>query len=478
MKSRQNQILWLCVWVLYAVMAGVTCRAAWVQYQSLETGWSWDLAYYNQWFWALCFGDETISVRPIASYATEGPSVWKMNYLSPLRFMILPLYKLRPDPTTLLYLDIIVFWLLIPASAKLVNNESESLSATVSALLLVPLTPLLRPLAINDFREMQMALPFAILAVNGWRERHRGWAITGILGLLCCRQEWAFVVATLAIIPARKPESIDKTQIWRSAVVMTGLIWFCGGFMIYLRQTAGKMAPQHFMDQFGGGRPTLVETLKTTWDFLWIGLSAWAVLALMAPRIALTALPWVWTLASGKWAIRFVGTEQWHHARYCVPFVALGLAAGLVGWSRLWNKLEIRFGHRLRTLCMSLLWLVMFIFLVAGQWNMTTLMKGIPSRVPDQDVIPLWAEIAKVKPDDGVIAAYELTAPLSSRRFLYSYVMDVNKPKGWPHQIPETIQNLFLNKNLQPTEVWTGQGFERVWSGTGYDVWRRVSKPL
>ena len=454
-------------------MVGVTCRAAWEQYQSLETGWSWDLAYYNQWFWALCFGDETISVRPIASYATEGPSVWKMNYLSPLRFMIVPIYKLIPGPATLLYLDVIVFWLLIPASAKLVMDESGSKAATWMALLLVPLTPLLRPLAINDFREMQMALPFAILAVNGWRERHRGWAFAGIFGLLCCRQEWAFVVATLAIIPPRMPEKIDKTQLWRTAVVMTGLLWFCCGFMIYLRNTAGKMAPQHYMNQFGGGRPTLVETLKTSWDFLWIGLSAWAFIALLAPRVALTALPWVWTLASGKWAIRFVGTEQWHHARYCVPFVALGLAAGLVGWSRLWSGFEMKFGARLRTIFMTLIWSGLLIFLLGGQWNMTTLMKGIPGRVPDEDVQPIWAEIAKVKPDDGVIAAYELTAPLSSRRFLYSYVMDVNKPKGWPKELPVAINHLFIRKAMQPQETWTSQGFKQAWSGQGYEVWSR-----
>jgi len=116
---------------------------------------------------------------------------------------------------------------------------------------------------------------------------------------------------------------------------------------------------------------------------------------------------------------------------------------------------------------------VMFIFLLGGQWNMATLMQGIPGRVPDEDVQPIWAEIAKVKPDDGVIAAYELTAPLSSRRFLYSYVMDVNKPKGWPKELPVAINHLFIRKAMQPQETWTSQGFQQTWSGRSYEVWSR-----
>lgn len=473
MKPRPNFIFWAFVWLLYLLLVVFTCQAAWNRYYSLETGWSWDLAYYNQWFWALCFGDETISVRPIASYATEGPSVWKMNYLSPLRFIIVPLYKLRPGPTTLLYLDVIVFWLLLPASAKLVKNETGSISASLLAVLLVPLTPLLRPFAENDFREMQMALPFAILAVDGMRQRHRGWAFAGIAGLLCCRQEWAFVVATLTLISPARPESIDSKLKWQATVVLLGLLWFCGLFLVYLRYSAGKMAPQAFMDQFGGGRPALIEILKTTWDFLWVGLSVWTFLALLAPRVAFIALPWVWTLASGKWAIRFVGSQQWHHARYCVPFVALGLAAGLIGWGRLWNGFEMKYGPKMRNLVMGVVWVVMFVFLAGSQLNMMTIMQGIPGRVPDEDVQPIWSEIAKVGPNDGVIAAYELTAPLSSRRFLYSYVMDVNKPKGWPDKLPDQINHLFIPKNFQPAEMWVDQGFSKSWSGRGFEVWRR-----
>jgi hypothetical protein len=473
MKNRSILLFWLFIWGSYLLLTTITCYVAWQQFHAFESGWSWDLAYYNQWFWAVCFGDETLSVRPIASYATEGPSVWKMNYLSPLRFCIIPVYYLRPEPTTLLYLNCIFFCLLLPASAKFLLDESGSKTATLMGLLLIILIPILIPLSINDFREMQIAIPFAIIAVNGWRMRQAWWFTLGIIGLLFCRQEWAMVIPTMAIIPAKRPESIDKTLNWRIAVIFVGLIWFCVGFLLYLRLNIGRSAPQQFMNQFGGPRPALIETIKTTWDFLWVGLSAWVIIALFAPRAALTALPWVWTLASGKWAIRFTGSEQWHHVRYCVPFVVMGLAAGIIGWCNIWNWSQLHLSKASRVLVRGGIWLTSVVFLISGQIQMQTLLKGIPDRMPDTDVAKIWQEIDNISPEDGVVAPYELTAPLSSRRFLYSYVMDVNKPKGWPGAVPDHIKHVFINRKMQPEDVWKKQGFKLIWTGRTFELWRR-----
>jgi hypothetical protein len=100
-------------------------------------------------------------------------------------------------------------------------------------------------------------------------------------------------------------------------------------------------------------------------------------------------------------------------------------------------------------------------------------MRGIPERVPDSDVAQIWSEIATINPDHGVIAPYELTAPLSSRRLLYSYVMDVNKPKGWPNQIPDTIRHVFIARAMFPEANWQNQGFTKVWTGRSFELWQR-----
>src|SRR5262245_65809602 len=115
MRNDAGWVSWLVIAVVTGALTVSTTIQALDRYQALRTGWSWDLAYYNQWFWALSFGDGKISVRPIADYADEGPSVWKMNYLAPIRLALIPFYRLFPDPRTLLVIQNVIFWWAIPA---------------------------------------------------------------------------------------------------------------------------------------------------------------------------------------------------------------------------------------------------------------------------------------------------------------------------------------------------------------------------
>src|SRR5262249_56168931 len=96
--------LWLVVALLTAALTALSTYQSLRRYDELRSGWSWDLAYYNQWFWALTQGDGLLTVRPVSAYAQEGPSVWKMNYLAPIRLAILPAYWFFPAPRTLLLL--------------------------------------------------------------------------------------------------------------------------------------------------------------------------------------------------------------------------------------------------------------------------------------------------------------------------------------------------------------------------------------
>jgi uncharacterized membrane protein len=170
---------WMAVVLLTAAMTTLSTYQSLRRYEDMRNGWSWDLAYYNQWYWALTQGDGVLSVRPIAAYATEGPSVWKMNYLSPLRFALVPIYRLFPDPRTLLVLQSIVFWWVIPAAYGLVRAESRSEATALSAAALVPLTPLFWPLVWNDFRELQLVAPFILWAIRSVRFDGPPWESPG-----------------------------------------------------------------------------------------------------------------------------------------------------------------------------------------------------------------------------------------------------------------------------------------------------------
>lgn len=326
---------WTLVLGLTAALTAVTIVQVLDRYRELRSGWSWDLAYYNQWFWALTQGDGILTVRPLAAYADEGPSIWKMNYLAPVRFLIAPIYRVWPDPRTLLVIQVVVFWWCIPAAYQLVRDESGSEWIALSGASLVPLTPLLWPLVWNDFRELQLAVPFLIWSLAGVRGRSVRMATWGIGGLLACRQEFALVVASLAIVPSREPEAIGRTYRWARTLVYLGLAWLLFGFLGYLKLVVGAHSPGLYLEQFGGPKATIAQTLRTALDFLLVGLGPWAILMLLAPRAALLALPWTWSLASGRWALGYIGTEQWHHVRYAAPMAGLVLAAGLIGYARL-----------------------------------------------------------------------------------------------------------------------------------------------
>jgi len=296
---------WLAVWSLALALSALTASRALERYREFRSGWSWDLAYYNQWYWALTFGDGVITVRPASSYADEGPSVWKMNYLAPIRFALAPIYRLAPGPETLLVIHAVMFWWIIPAAFRLARSESKSDVVALSAAALVPLTPLLWPLALNDFRELQLAPPFVLLGLQGYRERKLSVAAFGIGMMLACRQEFALVAASFCLVPPKEPEDIGKTAMWSQTVMLLGLAWLFFGFFGYLKWMVAANAPMLYVAQFGGPKAAPVETLATTLDFLLVGLGSWAVLAFLAPRVAVLALPWVWSLASGRWAFRW-----------------------------------------------------------------------------------------------------------------------------------------------------------------------------
>jgi hypothetical protein len=471
MTSNHRLLSWFLLACLTAGLTAVSTMQAMRRYHELRTGWSWDLAYYNQWFWALTQADGRISVRPVASYAEEGPSIWKMNYLAPVRLLIAPFYMIHPDPRTLLLLQSVVFWWIVPAAYTLVRAESRSELIALSAALLVPLTPLLWPLVWNDFRELQLAIPFVLWVVQGVRGRQAGLAAVGVGAMLACRQEFAIMVATFAFLPAREPETLNRTLNWRHTLFAVGLIWFFLAFLGYLRFQVAPAAPGQFLDQFLGPHATLAQTLETAGDFLGFGLGAWAIFACLAPRVAILALPWIWSLCNGRWSLRYLGTEEWHHVRYTVLPVAIVLASGLVGYARMGAWLLKRRGG---IPLLAVVWVLAATGCMLGLRELGGRMAQIPETIrPDEaEAIRYW--IGQVGPDDCVLATYEITAPLSSRRCLYSYILDQNKPKGFPALGPE-FRWVFLRNNNLDSQLFVTQGFDIVHKSAFLTILRRVS---
>ena len=451
---------------LTMIAAAVSISEALSRYQEFRSGFSWDLAYYNQWFWAITNGDGVLTVRPGAAYAFEGPSVWKMNYLSPIRLLLLPVYALFPDPRTLLVVQNIIFWCAIPAAYTLVRAESKSNALALSAAVLVPLTPIAWPLVLNDFRELQLAIPFVLWAVQGWRQRRPQLAALAIAGMLACRQEYALVVMSLALLPPQQPESSAPHRKWTFMALAAGGSWLLV-FLVYLAWRVDPHAPADYLTLFTTAGSTVPETSARALHFLLVGLASWAVLAVMAPRVAVLAVPWAWILMSGHWDVRLLSTRHWHHVRYTTPMTALVLAAGLVGYART----HVIFLRSSRGAALAL-WLLAAASLATQTLVVRDRMAAVPRHMSEVEAKRLWSFIARVQPQAGVFASYEVTAPLSSRRWLYGYELPENRPPGYPRLIPE-IRWAFVKKGDLPSQMFTEQGFVELDAGPAVQVFMR-----
>jgi Predicted membrane protein (DUF2079) len=471
--SRSVVCSWLIVAMVTVAVTAVSTDQSLARYREFRSGWAWDLAYYNQWYWALTFGDREVTIRPLALYAEEGPSVWKMNYLAPIRFALAPIYRLFPDPRTLLVIQNIVFWCVIPAAYTLVRSESGSRALAVSAAVIVPLAPLLWPLVLNDFRELQLALPFVLWAVQGVRSRSAAVATVGILGMLACRQEFAVMAATFAFIPPRESGSLTATLRWRHVIVFAGLAWLLFGFLGYLRFVVGRHAPELYLERFLFPKAALPDVVSTAFSALMHGLGIWALLACLAPRVAILALPWIWGPCSGEWSIDSLATADWHHVRYVLPMVAVVLAAGLLGYARIGCWIL----NRRHGLAWAMLTLAIAASAgVAGVRTMKATMDRIPIPIGSEEAAQAWRWINQVGPRDGVIADYTVSAPLSSRRYLYSYLMNWTMPLHYP-KLDSGVRWLFIANDYPLRKVLVNQGFEVVHQGTRLTIARRAQAP-
>ena len=458
LRNRSAIVPWVLVACLTIALTILTTIQAFDRYQAFRSGWSWDLAYYNQWFWVLIHGDRTLTVRPVSAYATEGPSIWRTNYLSPVRWLIVPIYWLAPDPRTLLVIQNVIFWWVIPASYTLVRSEARSSRIALAAVALVPLTPLLWPLVWNDFRELQLALPFVLWAMQGVRGRDRRLTVLGVGGMPSpAARNTRSVAATLAFVPPREPEDVGQTYRWSYTLIAVAIGLVLVRVSGHLKLFVSTIAVVDYLQQFSAEPVPARAVLITAAEFLVLGAGAWGILAFVSPRNALPATPWLFQLSNGAWSMRFLATESWQQVRYTAPLVATLLAAGLIGFSRL--SIRVR---DLRWLVV--IWLVALLVSGFALRRLLDQVESQPRPISAEEARGIWACIDQIGPEETVLATYEVTAPLSSRRYLHSYRLYLNRPAGFPKLAPEFTW-IFYRTRDRMTKTFIDQGFTIVHSG-------------
>jgi hypothetical protein len=154
--------------------------------------------------------------------------------------------------------------------------------------------------------------------------------------------------------------------------------------------------------------------------------------------------------------------------------VVLVLAAGLIGYARLGNWLLPRRAGRA---WLALAWAGTACLCGLGLRDISSRLAQVPVLMDRQEAQEIWYWIGQVGPDDAVLADYEVSAPLSSRRWLYSYVMEINLPKNFPLLGPE-FHWLFVKNDYPHLKPLLDQGFEVVYRGQYLTIARRGSITL
>jgi len=182
------------------------------------------------------------------------------------------------------------------------------------------------------------------------------------------------------------------------------------------------------------------------------------------------AVPWTYALSSGRWALRFLSDWRWHHVRYTAPMVATVLPAGLIGYARLGRWL---LGKRRGAWLLGGVWILLALGFAAAGADIAARLARVPRDIPADEVPAIWRWIREVGPEDGVVAAYEVAAPLSSRRDLTFNRLDLQKPPGYPEALGPGIRWAFLRTGDLDPAVLSAQGFEVVHRGDALIIFRR-----
>jgi hypothetical protein len=152
----------------------------------------------------------------------------------------------------------------------------------------------------------------------------------------------------------------------------------------------------------------------------------------------------------------------------------LVLAAGLVGYARLASWLLPRRAGRT---WLALAWLGAAALGGVGARDLIHRLARVPVTIDRHEAAAIWTWIRQVDPDDTVLADYAVAAPLSSRRWLYSYVLDANLPPGFPQLGPE-FHWLLVGNDYYLLKPLLDQGFEVVHRGNYLTIARRGTVTL
>lgn len=306
----------------------------WVKYVSLRSTYAYDLGFYHNTAFNHAHG-RTITYLLVSSWfgrnEHNGPSLFRSTHFSPLQLLLLPqLYRVWPQIETLMFLQSIIIGLgALPLFLFGTQRTHDPLLGLILAASYL-LHPVILHMAFNDYRPIQLGIPFALFALWLHASRKPLAFLLSALLMLFSRPEYIFLLALFEVINWRLIPAHQRNIYWLLAPLLLAALWtlLTNAYYLYFYGIPWPLIAKQVT-----GEPStslLAKLFERLPAFLRITLLPGGV-ALLTPEALALALPFVIGAGTVRWP-----AFPHHDLQHLSPAVAIVFWAFASAMVRLW----------------------------------------------------------------------------------------------------------------------------------------------
>ncbi|HRZ86172.1 MAG TPA: DUF2079 domain-containing protein, partial [bacterium] len=402
---------------------------------------NFDLAIGNQILWNLLHGSMECTIRGGNFFG---------DHFRPVFFLYLPLYAVRPDPRTLLFLQSVILGCgAIPLYGVARDRLGARFGLLFAAIYLF--NPLVGYINLFEFHPEVAVAPLLLGAIYYfYRDRLRPFALCVLLSLMC-KENISFIVFTLGFWALWH----RKRWPWYLATFGAGAAWAVLSFMIVIPYfNAGAYPYVQLYGYLGRSAGAIVKTCVTrplyilsivcvypNLRYMFDVFVQFGFLPLLSPLTLLPAMPPLLQILLSH--ARGVPEIYTHYGAKLLPFLFAGSVAAVSWWCRVLKRRWVRvfFGVYLS------------VFAIAANVrygpHLYLPLKWSETAQPETAAMKR-ALVEKVSPGASAVATFDFLPALSGRRELYSFhylYWGYDQLTGKAFELPDSARTALLDFN-------------------------------
>ncbi len=470
----RDKLLRHAPWLLALAACYGLGQRAWQAWASYQVQWAHDLAFFTQILFEASQGRAWTSPLLL-----EPTGFFEMVHFHPVFALLLPLFMLRPEASTLLFFNVAAVSLAAIPLAGLARDRTGStwfgLAAAVAWLVWLPG----QTAALADFRPVVFFVPGFMLLLWGLARPCRWRMVAGALLVAFAREESGYLLPMLAVVMLVLPFGKRRRS---DALVLLGigLAWL-GFLLVFKGNFFFHFNPTTFFQNLGAAPAVPEQLTHDRLRHLGLLLAGGFGPVLLCPAMLLMLAPQVGFLmldSHREWHA-FTGTYPYlRHA--LLPFLAVG---GVMGWAWLLDKLGKRRPRETQAIVIVAMILPSVLAfhgqrqrLEEGTWQRNREALG------SVEVQAIDLLVAQVPDDARVLTDYRLIAALSGRPVLWATMQTYHEgepPYGWSGPWPITLDwvDTLLVPRDDPVLAHLDEAWELRDSGGDYVLWERIADP-